>query len=102
MPIAIEPAAVCIACIAEPQKRLTVGAADAAGQARQHADDATHVHTLLALGERAAHGDVLDRVGVDAAALHQRLAPPAAELVGAGAGQLAAVGGETASGRTRR
>ena len=52
------------------------GAGDAAGQSRQHADDAADVHALLALREGAADRDVLDRARVDAGALDAAPARP--------------------------
>ncbi len=53
-PIAIEPAAVCTACIDEPQKRLMVDPATVRGSPASTPTSRAGVHALLALREGAA------------------------------------------------
>ena len=92
MPMAIEPAAVWMACMAEPQKRFTVAPPTLRGRPASTPTMRPTFMPCSPSGKAQPMVDVLDRARVDAAALHQRAHDLAAELVGAGAGQLAAVG----------
>ena len=62
-PIAIEPAAIAIACRPLEQNRLMVCAGVSTAEVREQRDEARDVEALLALGHRAAEDDVLDLPG---------------------------------------
>ena len=83
------PAAMWMACIDEPQKRLTVAPPPMSGSPARKPTSRADVQSLLALGEGAAEDDVLDLGALDAGALDQARDDCGGHVVGAHLGQLA-------------